>query len=107
MLDTNVQTKLAKSCPDKNPEIPGFWDLALGGVIWGPSLDRIKPNNTEAGTRSLTIIRLVMWEGQVGCAVSIFQSWRLLYVTVTHLPIFTESLTNLRASFYLHTLILP
>ena len=29
------------------------------------SLDQIKPNNTEAGTRSLSIIRLVMWEGQV------------------------------------------
>ena len=28
--------------------------------------DHFKPNNTEAGTRSLTIIRLVMWEGQVG-----------------------------------------
>ena len=27
--------------------------------------DRFKPNNTEAGTRLLTIIRLVMWEGQV------------------------------------------
>ena len=27
--------------------------------------DRFKPNNTEAGTRSLSIIRLVMWEGQV------------------------------------------
>ena len=31
--------------------------------------DHFKPNNTEAGMRSLTIIRLVMWEGQVGnCA---------------------------------------
>ena len=29
------------------------------------SLDQIKPNDTEAGTRSLSIIKLVMWEGQV------------------------------------------